>query len=251
MLPPPLIVRWPPPYTLRTRRDLKASLPWTVSSSCRLPPLRGSRCPAPASGGVCGLPHICPRELGPCLLVSVGDCVGSVSSDGDPWPACGHAEPRPACGFAPSVSAPVHLQLNAWAWPSPGACRQRFLGAPPCLGPLAGSGTVLAKAWIPAWEQREPGSGWSPCVPWPCSVPSKAPSFRSPGHGSSSGQPGHWEGWVWRPHPLFLDGGSLLWARLSAGSLSVASRGCMRSPCAPCPLVQLVHCASCSGTVWP
>ena len=211
-----------PVATPRAHRDLQASLPWTVSSSHRLLRRGAARCPAPASGGALWAPTGLPRELGPYLLVSVGDFVGSVSSDGDPGPACGHPEPEPSCGLALSVSAPARTQLNAWARPSPGARHQHFLGAPPCLGPLAGSKTILAKAQAPAWEQREPGWEWSPFVPWPHSVPSKALFVRSPGHGRSSGQPGHWEGWAWRPRSLFLDRGSLLWARL-----------CLLAPC-PC-----------------
>lgn len=69
--------------------------------------------------------------------------------DGDPWPACGHTEPRPACGFAPSVSAPVHPQLNAWAWPSPGAC------ALPWCASMSGT---------PGRFRDRPGKGPDPCL---------------------------------------------------------------------------------------
>ena len=113
-------------------------------------------------------------------------------------------KPAAACGLALGVPAPARAQLNAWAQPSPGTCRQRFLGVPLCLGHLAGSGTVLAKAWTPAREQRKPGREWIPCVPRPHSVPSKPPSVWSSGHGRSSGQPGCREGWAWRPRPSSL-----------------------------------------------
>ena len=170
--------------------------------------------------GCCGLPHICPRELGPCLLVSVGDFVGSVSSDGDPGPGCGHPEPEPSYSLALSVSAPACTQLTAWARPSPGARRQRFLGARSCLGPPSQFKDHPGKGPGPCLGTEGVGWEWSPCAPWPHSVPNKALFVRSPGHGRSSGQPGHWEGWAWRPRSLFLDGGSLLWARL-----------CLLAPC--------------------
>lgn len=120
----------------------------------------------------------------------------------------GQFRDRPGKGLDPcsetEEAGPGIAQLNTWVQPSPGTCRQRFLGVPPYLGPLAGSGTVLAKAWTPARKQKKPGREWIPCVSRPRSVPSKPPSVRSPGHRRSSGQPGCWEGWAWRPRPSSL-----------------------------------------------
>lgn len=141
----------------------------------------------------------------------------------------------------------MHLQLNAWAWPSPGACRQRWLHRSRLHVRTPGRfrDRLARPGSLPGDRDR---LRMESLVPWPCSVPVKPRLSGALGR-SSSGQPGHWEGWVWRPHPLFL--GSLLWAhRLPAGSCPSLHEAACAAPVCPALLVQLVHCASCSGTVW-
>lgn len=164
--------------------------------------------------------------------------MGSASLDGDPWPACGHTEPRPACGFAPSVSAPVHPQLNAWAWPSPGAC------ALPWCASMSGT----------------PGRFWDP---WPVQGPSWQRPGPLPGNRGSRAQDGVPASPGPAPFPVKPRLSGALGTEVPLGSLATGRGGCggltpssltvvlFSGPAcllAPCPLL---HEAACAAPVLP